>query len=60
MSEMDKLRRFLGLVASGDWRDPPVHVWGEEIRRALSDQLVTIGFGGVLKLTDAGRAALKD
>lgn len=51
MSE-DRLATFLRLVSRGDWRPPAV--WGGEIRRALSDRLVTIGFGGALKLTDAG------
>lgn len=50
----DRLRDFLLLVRNQDWRNPPA-VWNEQLREALSDHLVTIGWGGVLKLTDAGK-----
>lgn len=57
----DRLRQFLSLVPNANWRGrghPPA-VWNEQLREALSDNLVTVGFGGLLKLTDAGRAALE-
>jgi len=53
MGHDEKLIRFLELVHGGAWRDPPP-VWNEQLRRALSDGLVTVGWGGVLKLTDEG------
>jgi hypothetical protein len=53
----DKLKTFLELVPNANWRQPPA-VWNEQIREALSDQLVTIGWGGVFKLTDRGRERL--
>jgi hypothetical protein len=52
----EKLRRFLGLVPTAEWRRPPP-VWNEQMRQALADGFVTVGFGGVLKLTDAGSEA---
>jgi hypothetical protein len=54
----EKLTKFLGLVPGANWHQPP-QVWGEQLRQALSAGLVTVGFGGVLKLTDAGREAAK-
>jgi hypothetical protein len=53
----DRLADFLRLVRSQDWRDPPA-IWNEQLRRALSDGLVTVGWGGVLKLTEAGKQSL--
>lgn len=53
-----KLTEFLRVVKSSG-RNIPNHVWGEEKRSALSDNLIKIGWGGVLELTDLGRAALK-
>jgi hypothetical protein len=53
-----KLTEFLHVVKSNG-RNVPSHVWGEEIRRALSDNLIKIGWGGALELTDAGRTALQ-
>lgn len=50
----EKLTRFLRLVPQANWRRPPA-VWAESVREALSDKLVTIGFGGVMKLTEAGK-----
>ena len=32
-------------------------VWGAQLREALSEGFVTVGWGGILKLTDAGREA---
>ncbi len=53
----EKLAKFLKLVPGASWRMPPA-VWNEQLRRALSDHLVTVGFGGVLELTSAGRARI--
>lgn len=51
----DKLTKFLGIVLNANWRgDDMPKVWNEQLRAALSDQLVTVGWGGVLKLTDRG------
>jgi hypothetical protein len=49
---------FLRLVERSSWRKVP-KVWNEQLRKSLSDRLVKVGFGGVLELTDAGRAALQ-
>lgn len=54
----DRLRQFLSLVPNANWRGQPPAVWNEQLREALSDGLVTVGFGGLLSLTDAGRTAL--
>lgn len=53
----DRMPHFLKALNGAGWRYVP-HVWNEELRRALSDNLVRVGWGGVLELTDAGRAAL--
>lgn len=58
MASKVKLTEFLKLVSRPNgWRDVPP-IWNEQIRQSLNDGLVTVGFGGVLKLTDAGRALL--
>lgn len=54
----DKLVKFLKLVPSANWKQPP-SVWGEQLRRSLSEGFVSVGFGGILKLTDAGRSTIK-
>jgi len=51
----EMLTKFLRLVPGANWRSPP-SVWNDQFRQALSDGLVIVGFGGVLKLTDIGRA----
>lgn len=48
----DKLARFLALVPTANWKTPPA-VWNEQFRQALSDGLVKIGWGGVIKLIGA-------
>lgn len=53
----EQLLKFLKLVPTAVWRQPPP-VWNEQLRSALSDGFISVGFGGTLKLTDAGRAAL--
>lgn len=57
LMDNDKLTRFLSLVPQANWRHPPA-VWSVAVREALSDGLVGVGFGGVMMLTDAGRAYL--
>ena len=60
MTECEKLNRFLNIVPAARWRSARVpSVWSDQLRAALNDNLVTIGFAGVIKLTDAGYAALK-
>ena len=54
----EKMTKFLGLVPTANWYQPP-KVWNEQVRQALSDGLITVGFGGLIKLTDAGREAAK-
>lgn len=51
----ERLDHFLRLIPSANWRQPPP-AWNKELRTALSDRLVTVGFGGVLKLTSEGEA----
>lgn len=53
----DRLAEFLEIVSGGGWRDVP-RIWNEQIRAALSDDLIKIGWGGVLEITDAGKARL--
>lgn len=65
MSDIDeKTIKFLTLVPGAGWRannraNSIPTVWNEQVRAALSDQLIAIGFGGAVRLTDAGRLALK-
>jgi hypothetical protein len=35
-------------------------VWGDQVRFSLSNNLVKVGWGGVLELTPEGRAALTE
>ncbi|MGA9705262.1 hypothetical protein [Pseudomonas sp.] len=49
------LHQFLRIVPG--MRDVPKN-WNEELRRALSDNLIRHGFDGRLELTDAGRTEL--
>ena len=50
----EKLVKFLDLVPGASWQMPPP-VWNEQLRQALNDHLVTVGWGGVLKLTESGQ-----
>jgi hypothetical protein len=50
----EKTMQFLRLIKSTGWRHPP-SCWNEQLRESLSEQYVTVGFGGRLKLTDLGR-----
>lgn len=52
-----RLRQFLSVVPNMRLRNVPA-VWNEEVRRALSDNLVRVGWGGVLELTDEGHKML--
>lgn len=54
-----RLKDFLEIVPTAHWWQPPP-AWQEQAREALSERLITVGFGGKLKLTDAGRAALSE
>lgn len=54
----ERLKKFLGTLQTAYWRDVPKH-WHHELREAIEQQLVKVGWGGVLELTDAGRKALK-
>lgn len=56
----ERLRQFLSLVPNAGWRasNPMPSVWNEQLREAMGESFIAIGFGGLLKLTDAGRAAL--
>jgi hypothetical protein len=56
----EKLTKFLSLVPSANWRGNTPQVWNVQLRTSLSDGLVAVGFGGVLVLTDAGRAELSN
>jgi|1185.fasta_scaffold1042646_1 hypothetical protein len=51
-----KLKDYLLLVAKG--LRPPTHLWAEQAREAFSSHLVTVGWGGRLKLTPGGEHAL--
>ena len=53
----EKQLSFLRMIASNG-RDIPSRAWAQQIREALSDGLVRVGFGGVCELTEAGREAL--
>lgn len=54
----EKMARFLALIPLANWRTPP-RIWNEELREALNDRLVTVGWGDFLRLTDAGDEVLK-
>lgn len=55
----NELRNFLGLVKSETFRSGSVpRIWNLEYRKALSDGLISIGWGGKLGLTDEGDALL--
>lgn len=46
----EQLIKFLKLVPSAHWRDVP-KCWNEQLRAALSDRLVKVGWGGIIELT---------
>jgi hypothetical protein len=54
----EKLINFLARARHANWRQPP-KVWNEQLRQALSEGLVTVGWGGVIKVTDTGWDAVK-
>jgi len=55
----EKLIKFLSVVKTARFRHVPP-VWNIQMRQALNDSLIRVGWGGVLELTDAGSAALKE
>jgi len=55
----DRQCDFLSRVGVSRWRNVPKD-WREEFREALSDSLVTVGWGGVIELTDAGKQRLTE
>jgi hypothetical protein len=59
MTDHESLIRFLSVVNTARFKGVPP-VWAVPMRQALSDHLIRVGWGGVLELTDAGRAKLKD
>lgn len=46
----ERLIKFLQIVPSAGWRKVPKG-WNEEFRKALSDGLVKVGWGGIIQLT---------
>jgi hypothetical protein len=52
----DRLREFLDVTSTANWKQPP-RVWAPQLREALSESYVKIGFGGVLQLTVLGEMA---
>lgn len=54
----DRLVQFLNLVKTNRWRSVPL-VWGEQLRYAISERLIRVGWGGVIELTDAGKLATR-
>ena len=55
----EKMLKFLSVVPNANWRGNMPLIWNDQLRQALSNGLVTVVFGGLLRLTDAGRAALR-
>lgn len=49
----EKLIKFLKLVPAARWHQVP-QVWNDQLCAALADRLVTVGWGGMIKLTDEG------
>lgn len=54
----EKLINFLARARHANWRQPP-KVGNEQLRQALNEGLVTVGWGGVIKVTDTGWDAVK-
>lgn len=54
----EKLVKFLKVAKTARWRDVP-KVWNEQLRAALGDNLVRVGWGGVIELTAAGEIAAR-
>jgi hypothetical protein len=53
----ERLQAFLILVPTANWRahNGPPKCWNEEFRRAISDGMISIGFGGIIKLNPIGK-----
>jgi hypothetical protein len=52
----EKLREFLDIAATANWRHVPT-VWGPQLREALSESFIKVGWGGVIQLTVLGEMA---
>lgn len=53
MTDDSRLISFLKIAKAMNWRLVPA-VWNSELRQALSDNLVTVEWGGVLKVNENG------
>jgi hypothetical protein len=53
----EKLLKFLSIVPRANWLHVP-SVWNEQLRQALGDNLIRVGWGGRIELTEAGRAVV--
>lgn len=53
-----RLINFLKVVRTARWRQVP-KAWHGQLRVALSENLVRVGWGGVIELTDAGEIAAR-
>lgn len=54
-----KLQKFLSIVRTADFRSGEVpRVWASEYHEALSSGLVSIHFGGSIRLSEAGHEAM--
>lgn len=53
----DQMRKFLTLVQTARWTRAP-RVWNPQLREAIGNRHIKVGFGGVLEITDEGRQAL--
>ena len=54
---MTRLQEFLTLIRFAHVRNPAA-CWGEELRHSLSENLIKVGWGGRIEITDAGRKVL--
>ncbi len=55
----DNLLSFLGLVRDNSYQfDDVPKARANDLRRALSNNLVRVGFGGLIELTQSGRDEL--
>lgn len=58
---MGRLAEFLALIRGGSFSNGrPPRVWNAEYREALGSDLVRIGWGGKIELTEAGRKAISE
>jgi len=52
----EKLIRFLKAADGARWSHVP-SVWLEQLRTALNENLVKVGWGGIIELTETGKIA---